>query len=120
MQPEDAATSRSLAFSKPDCALDRFGKVLDPSRRTGLSAAFTCITDKSATFNSAAPSVGCAGDIQSCDIYFESYRDEMMFERNSRSCYSGFSGISAKAFETLDLIEPTLSRKLGYGRNAGG
>jgi hypothetical protein len=98
MQQENPTMPPSLAISKPaisntlvfktDCARDKCGKVLDPSRRTGLP--------------------------------FESCRSEMIFGRDSRSCYSGFSGISAKTFETDDFIEPTLPRKLGYGRDAGG
>ena len=112
---------RSCTISKPDCALDKGGKVLDHSRTAGLSVAFIRMTDESAFFNHSAASIGWAED---CEPYYfrsESYRNEMIFERSSRSCYSRFTGISAEAIETDDLIEQTLPRKLGYyGRNTGG
>ncbi len=132
-QQEDPATPRSFAISKPaisnppvfktDCALDRCGKVLDPSRGTELPVAFIRIIDESAFFKRTALSVGWAEDVEPCHFepcHFESCRDEMRFKRNSLSCYSGFTGISPEAFETDDLIEPTFPRKLGYGRNTGG
>jgi hypothetical protein len=125
MQQEDLATPRSPAISKPaickpaisksDCALDNRRKVLDHSRRTGLPVAFFRMINASAFFNRATPSIHWAEG-------FESYRSEMIFERNSSSCYSGepFTRIYAEAFPTDDLIERTLPRKLGYGKNAGG
>ncbi len=138
MQQEDPATPRSFVISKPaiskpaisnppvfktDCALDRCGKVLDPSRGTELPVAFIRIIDESAFFKRTALSVGWAEDVEPCHFescHFVSCRNEMRFKRNGLSCYSGFTGISAEAFETDDLIEPTLPRKLGYGRNTGG
>ena len=127
-QQEDPATPRSFVISKPtisnhpvfktDGALDSCGKVLDPSRGTELPVAFIRIIDESAFFKRTALSVAWAEDVEPC--HFESCRDEMRFKRNSLSCYSGSTAFSAKAFETDDLIEPTLPRKLDYGRNAGG
>jgi hypothetical protein len=136
-QQEDLAKPRSLAISKSaisdtDCALDNCRKVLDHSRRTGLPVAFIRMISESAFFNRATPFVRSdEGFEPRCfepysfsfePYFFESYRDEMVFERNSPSCYSGepFTGIYAEVFETDDLIELTLTRKLGYGKNAGG
>jgi hypothetical protein len=138
VQQEDPATPRWFAISKraisnppvfkTDGALDRCGKVLDPSRGTELPVAFIRIIDESAFSKRTALSVGWAEDVEPCHFepchfescHFESCRNEMRFKRNSLSCYSGFTGVSAEAFETDDLIEPTLPRKLGYGRNTGG
>ena len=113
MQQEDPATSRSVAISKPDRALGKGGMVADHSRRTGVSVAFIRTIEESAFFNRRAASVGWAGDFAPCYFCFESHRNEMIFERDGRSCYSFYSGISAEAFETHDLIEQTLPRKLG-------
>ena len=138
-QQEDLAKPRSLAISKSaisdtDCALDNCRRVLDHSRRTGLPVAFIRMISESAFFNRATPFVHRDEGFEprcfepySFEPYsfeshsFESYHDEMMFERKSPSCYSGepFTRIHAEVFETDDLIEPTLTRKLGYGKNAG-
>ena len=133
-QQEDLAKPQSLAISKPaisdtDCALDNCRRVLDHSRRTGLPVAIIRMISESAFFNRATPFVRSdEGFEPRCfepccfePYSFESYRDEMVFERNSPSCYSGepFTRIHAEVFETDDLIEPTLTRKLGYGKNAG-
>ena len=120
LQQEDPATLRSRAISKPDRAPDKCGEVLDHSRRSGLPVAFIRMIDEFAFFNRTAPSIGWAEDFEPHYFYFEPFRNEMMFERNSRSCYSCFSGNSAEAFESDDFIEQTLPRKLGYGKNAGG
>ena len=125
MQQEYLAKPRLLAISRIDCALDKCRKVLDHSRRIGLPVAFIRMINESAFFNRATPFVHRdEGFEPRCfePYSFESYRDEMVFERNSPSCYSGepFTGIYAELFETDDLIELTLTRKLGYGKNAGG
>jgi hypothetical protein len=138
-QQEDPAKPRSLAISKPaisdtDCALDNRRKVRDHSRRLDLPVALIRMISESAFFNRATPFVHrdegfeprcfepCYIKPYSFEPHsFESYHDEMMFERKSPSCYSGepFTRIHAEVFETDDLIEPTLTRKLGYGKNAG-
>jgi hypothetical protein len=130
MQQEYLAKPRLLAISRIDCALDKCRKVLDHSRRIGLPVAFIRMINESAFFNRATPFVRRDEGLEPCcfesccfePYSFESYRDEMIFERNSPSCYSGepFTGIYAEVFEPDDLIELTLTRKLGYGRNAGG
>ena len=134
-QQEDLAKPRPLAISIPaisdaDCALDNCRKVLDHSRITGLPVAFIRMISESAFFNRASPFVRrdegfgprCFEPYSFEPHSFEPYHDEMIFERKSPSCYSGepFTRIHAEVFETDDLIEPTLTRKLGYGKNAGG
>ena len=121
VQQQDPVTLRPLVISKPDCSLDKCGKVPDHSRRSGLSVAFFRMITEAAFFDRVAPSDRCVEGFEPyCyEPYFsEPDRNEMMFERNSRSCYSGFAGISAEAFETDDLIESNFPRKLGHGRNA--
>ena len=113
MQQEDPATSRSVAISKSKRALDKRARVPDHSRRTGVAVAFLRMIDESAFFNRRSASIGWAEDPEAHYFRFGSHRNEMIFERDGRSCYSFYSGISAEAFETDDLIEQTLPRKLG-------
>ena len=114
MQQEYLAGLRLEAISHTDCALDKCQKVLDHSRRIGLPVAFVRMINESAFFNRAALFVRWIEG-------FEPYRNEMVFERRSPSCYSTkISGIYAEVFETDDWIEQTLPRNLGYGKNAGG
>jgi hypothetical protein len=127
-QQEDPAKPRSLAISTPaisdtDCALDNCRKVLDHSRRTAPSVALIRMIGESAFFNRATPFVRrdegfeprCFKPHSFGPHSFESYHDEMMFERESPSCYSGlpFTGIHAELFETDDFIEPTLTSQAG-------
>jgi nicotinamidase-related amidase len=81
MQQEYLAKPRLLAISQIDCALDKCRKVLDHSRRIGLPVAFIRMINESAFFNRATPFVRWIEG-------FEPFRDEMIFERNSPSCYS--------------------------------
>ena len=81
MQQEYLAKPRLLAISRIDCALDKCRKVLDHSRRIGLPVAFIRMIDESAFFNRATPFVRWIEG-------FEPYRNEMIFERSSPSCYS--------------------------------
>jgi nicotinamidase-related amidase len=64
-----------------DRALDNCRKVLDHSRRIGLPVAFIRMLNESAFFNRATPFVRWIEG-------FEPYRNEMIFERSSPSCYS--------------------------------
>ena len=81
MQQEYLAKPRLFAISEIDRALDNCRKVLDHSRRIGLPVAFIRMFNESAFFNRATPfSRWIEG--------FEPYRNEMVFERNSPSCYS--------------------------------
>jgi hypothetical protein len=98
MQQQDPATPRSLAISKPAISSPPVFKS-------------DCALDNCGKVLDPLRGTG---------LPFEAYRNEMRFKRNSLSCYSGSTAFSAKAFETDDLIEPTLPRKLDYGRNAGG
>jgi nicotinamidase-related amidase len=81
MQQEYLAKPRLLAISEIDRALDNCRKVLDHSRRVGLPVAFMRLVNESAFFNRATPFVRWIEG-------FEPYRNEMVFERNSPSCYS--------------------------------
>src|SRR5467141_4359875 len=81
MQQEYLAKPRLLAISEIDRALDSCRKVLDHSRRVGLPVAFMRLVNESAFFNRATP---FARWIEG----FEPYRNEMVFERSSPSCYS--------------------------------
>jgi nicotinamidase-related amidase len=81
MQQEYLAKPRLLAISEIDRALDNCRKVLDHSRRIGLPVAFMRMLNESAFFNRATP---FARWIEG----FEPYRNEMVFERGSPSCYS--------------------------------
>lgn len=81
MQQEYLARPRLLAISGIDRALDNCRRVLDHSRRVGLPVAFIRMVNESAFFNRATP---FARWIEG----FEPYRNEMVFERSSPSCYS--------------------------------
>jgi nicotinamidase-related amidase len=81
MQQEYLAKPRLLAISEIDRALDNCRKVLDHSRRVGLPVAFMRLVHESAFFNRATPFVRWIEG-------FEPYRNEMVFERSSPSCYS--------------------------------
>jgi nicotinamidase-related amidase len=81
MQQEYLAQPRLLAISKIDRALDNCRKVLDHSRKIGLPVAFIRMFSESAFFNRATPFVGWIEG-------FEPFRNEMVFERSSPSCYS--------------------------------
>jgi nicotinamidase-related amidase len=81
MQQEYLAKPRLLAISEIDRALDNCRMVLDHSRRIGLPVAFIRMLNESAFFNRATPFVRWIEG-------FEPYRNEMVFERNSPSCYS--------------------------------
>ncbi len=81
MQQEYLAKPRLLAISEIDRALDNCRKVLDHSRSVGLPVAFMRLVNESAFFNRATPFVRWIEG-------FEPYRNEMVFERSSPSCYS--------------------------------
>ena len=81
MEQEYVAAPRLLAISGIDRALDNCRKVLDHARRIGLPVAFVRMLSESAFFNRATP---FARWIEG----FEPYRNEMIFERGSPSCYS--------------------------------
>jgi nicotinamidase-related amidase len=81
MQQEYLARSRLPAISEIDRALDNCRKVLDHSHRIGLPVAFIRMLNESVYFNRETPFVRRIED-------FEPYRNEMVFERASPSCYS--------------------------------
>ena len=81
MQQEYLAQPRLLAISEIDRALDNCRRVLDHSRQIGLPVAFIRMVNESAFFNRATPFVRWIEG-------FEPYRNEMVFERGSPSCYS--------------------------------
>lgn len=81
MQQEYLAKPRLPAISEIDRALDNCRRVLDHSRRVGLPVAFMRMINESAFFNRATPFVRWIDG-------FEPYRNEMVFERSSPSCYS--------------------------------
>src|SRR6202045_3105000 len=81
MQQEYLAKPRLLAISEIDRALDNCRKVLDHSRQIGLPVAFIRMLNESAFFNRATPFVRWIEG-------FEPFRNEMVFERPSPSCYS--------------------------------
>lgn len=81
MQQEYLAKPRLLAISEIDHALDNCRKVLNHSRRIGLPVAFVRMFGESVFFNRATPFVRWIEG-------FEPYRNEMVFERTSPSCYS--------------------------------
>ena len=81
MQQEYLAKPRLLAISEIDRALDNCRKVLDHSRQIGLPVAFIRMLNESAFFNRATPFVRWIEG-------FEPFRNEMVFERSSPSCYS--------------------------------
>ena len=81
MQQEYLAKPRLLAISKIDRALDNCLRVLDHAREIGLPVAFMRLLNESAFFNRATPFVRWIEG-------FEPYRNEMVFERSSPSCYS--------------------------------
>lgn len=81
MQQEYLAKPRLLAIAEIDHALDNCRSVLDHSRRVGLPVAFIRMVNESAFFNRATPFVRWIEG-------FEPYRNEMVFERSSPSCYS--------------------------------
>ena len=81
MQQEYLAKPLLLAISKIDRALDNCRRVLDHAREIGLPVAFMRLLNESAFFNRATPFVRWIEG-------FEPYRNEMVFERSSPSCYS--------------------------------
>jgi len=81
MQQEYLAQPRLLAISEIDRALDNCRRVLAHSRQIGLPVAFIRMVNESAFFNRATPFVRWIEG-------FEPYRNEMVFERGSPSCYS--------------------------------
>ena len=81
MQQEYLAKPRLLAISEIDRALDNCRRVLDHAREIGLPVAFMRLLNESAFFNRATPFVRWIEG-------FEPYRNEMVFERSSPSCYS--------------------------------
>jgi nicotinamidase-related amidase len=81
MQQEYLAQPRLLAISEIDRALDNCRQVLDHSRRIGLPVAFVRMFSESVFFNRATPFVRWIDG-------FEPYRNEMVFERATPSCYS--------------------------------
>jgi len=81
MQQEYLAEPRLLAISGIDRALDNCRRVLDYARKVGPPVAFVRTVGEAGVFNPATP---CARSIEG----FEPCRNEMMFERNSPSCYS--------------------------------
>lgn len=81
MQQEYLAKPRLLAIAEIDRALDNCRRVLDHSRRVGLPVAFIRMVNEAAFFNRATPFVRWIEG-------FEPYRNEMVFERSSPSCYS--------------------------------
>jgi nicotinamidase-related amidase len=81
MQQEYLAAPRLLAIPDIDRALENCRKVLDHARRIGLPVAFVRMVGESAFFNRATPFVRWIEG-------FEPYRNEMVFERASPSCYS--------------------------------
>lgn len=81
MQQEYLAKPRLFAISKIDRALDNCRRVLDHARDIGLPVAFMRLLNESAFFNRATPFVRWIEG-------FEPYRNEMVFERSSPSCYS--------------------------------
>jgi nicotinamidase-related amidase len=81
MQQEYLAQPRLLAISEIDRALDNCRRVLGHSRQIGLPVAFIRMVNESAFFNRATPFVRWIEG-------FEPYRNEMVFERGSPSCYS--------------------------------
>jgi hypothetical protein len=123
VQQEDPVTLRPLVISKPDCSLDKRGKVLDHLRIPGLSVAFFRMITEAAFFDRVTRSDRCVEGFEPYCYepdYSEPYRNEMMFGRNNLSCYADgpLTGIYTEIFATDDLIEPTLPHRLGYGRNA--
>ena len=80
MQQEYPAKPRPLSISKINRALDNCRRVLDHARDIGLPVAFMRQLNESA-FNRATPFVRWIEG-------FEPYRNEMVFERSSPSCYS--------------------------------
>ena len=81
MQQEYLAKPGLLAISEIDRALDNCRRVLDHAREIGLPVAFMRQLNESAFFNRATPFVRWIEG-------FEPYRNEMVFERCSPSCYS--------------------------------
>jgi nicotinamidase-related amidase len=81
MQQEYLAKPRLLAISEIDRALHNCRRVLDHARDIGLPVAFMRLLSESAFFNRATPFVRWIEG-------FEPYRNEMVFERSSPSCYS--------------------------------
>ena len=81
MQQEYLAQPRLLAISAIDRALDNCRKVLDHARLIGLPVAFTRTLSESPFFNRATPFVRWIEG-------FEPWRNEMVFERASPSCYA--------------------------------
>jgi nicotinamidase-related amidase len=81
MQQEYLAKPRLLAISKIDHALDNCRRVLEHSRAIGLPVAFMRTHNEAAFFNRATPFFRWIEG-------FEPYRNEMVFERSSPSCYS--------------------------------
>ena len=81
MRQEYLAKPRLPPISEIDRAVDNCRKVLDHSRRIGLLVAFIRMLNELVFFNRATPFVRWIEG-------FEPYRDEMVFERASPSCYA--------------------------------
>ena len=81
MQQEYLAKPRLLAISRIDRALDNCRKLLNHSRKVGLPVAFMRLLNESAFVNRTTPFVRWIEG-------FKPYRNEMVFERSSPSCYS--------------------------------
>jgi nicotinamidase-related amidase len=81
MQQEYLAKPRLLALTDADAALANCRLLLDHARRIGLPVAFTRMLGESVFFNRATP---FARWIEG----FEPFRNEMIFERTSPSCYA--------------------------------
>lgn len=81
MQQEYLAEPRLLALTDADAALANCRILLDHARRIGLPVAFMRLVGESVFFNRATP---FARWIEG----FEPFRNEMIFERTSPSCYA--------------------------------
>lgn len=81
LQQEYLARPRLLALPETDAALANCRRVLDHARNVGLPVAFIRMVGESAFFNRATPFVRWIEGFEPC-------RNEMIFERNSPSCYS--------------------------------
>ena len=81
MQQEYLAKLRLLPISEIDRGLENCRKVLDHSRKAGLPVAFMRLLNQSAFSNRATPFARWIEGL-------EPYRNEMVFERSSPSCYS--------------------------------
>ena len=81
MQQEYLAKPRLFALPEIDRALDNCRRLLDHARSIGLPVAFIRTINESAFFNRATPFVRWIEGFEPC-------RSDMVFERESPSCYS--------------------------------